>query len=996
MPRVFGNLLACVCACLAFGRTPVSADSPQASAPRAPLAGIAIDESLDRESALLAGLPRPADALPPLIARVTIDLGRAAATEDAGAFLAELDRRLNAYAARQVSVVLDLGRVPAGDDQVDSWRQSIRAVAEHLRGKVAGYQVGTVAAAGPPPSIDRYLFLLRVAAVQLRSADGAIVILAGSLPSSFDEWLARVYATGLAPYVDGVAIAGPSAVVDAAFGAGVERMRTVVDREDPGSVVVAGPIALNGSAEEASARFFEAGVRWLGTSVRVVSYTGGLAAVRSALEVAARSRDLFNGTLVPVDEAAARLRLRRGGADLTTVVPHRLLFSTSSAATLLIYGGGTDRSALDVELAVAGPTSPQVRDPVAGTSMRPARTETRDGRVSLSVPVAGHSLVLDLHAGATDRFVENTDVQLQVLPSVDEIIARHQQAQAGQDAALGSYIARMRLEQHFHPSPSEPAWNIVTENRVFFERGAVEWEELSFSLNGATWTENRPPFPLVQPEKVLSLPLDLRLSQDYRYRLDGTDVVQGRPAYVIRFEPKTSGRALYRGTVWIDRQEHVRLKVQAVETALSGMVVSNDETHIFRRIGELQGTPVWLLDRQTSRQTFLMAGRTVLVEREARVTDVVLNPVDFDGERSGARASSRIMYRDTEQGLRYLVKRGNTRVVSDQMTTSTKAMAFGTQIDPSFDYPLPLGGLNILDFDFLNKDLQFALLFAGVFGAGNIQKANLWGGRFDASVDFFYLAVKSNDSLFDAHGEQALERVGRVPASTGVNVGFQANPFQKVMGRYEFKYDFYVRDPGTAADFTLPSSAGTHGAGAGYEYRRRGYSLAANLTAYRRSGARPWGPAGSLEPARASYTKYDVGVSKDFIFATFHTVHLNGAYFGGDGLDRFSMYQFGYFDPARMHGVPSAVRFAELMMFRGSYSFNLFEQYRVDLFVDHARGRDAIQYGARLPVTGLGLGLNLRAPRNTILRVDLGRSFLPDAYRGAGSTVMQIMLLKPL
>ena len=83
-------------------------------------------------------------------------------------------------------------------------------------------------------------------------------------------------------------------------------------------------------------------------------------------------------------------------------------------------------------------------------------------------------------------------------------------------------------------------------------------------------------------------------------------------------------------------------------------------------------------------------------------------------------------------------------------------------------------------------------------------------------------------------------------------------------------------------------------------------------------------------------------------------------------------------------------------MFRGSYSFNLFNQYRVDLFVDHARGRSAESATPWLPVTGLGLGLNLRAPRNTILRVDLGRSFLPESFRGAGSTVLQIMLLKPL
>ena len=46
------------------------------------------------------------------------------------------------------------------------------------------------------------------------------------------------------------------------------------------------------------------------------------------------------------------------------------------------------------------------------------------------------------------------------------------------------------------------------------------------------------------------------------------------------------------------------------------------------------------------------------IEREARVTDVTLNPPQFEAERTEAHASNRIMYRDTDQGLRYLVKRG--------------------------------------------------------------------------------------------------------------------------------------------------------------------------------------------------------------------------------------------------------------------------------------------------------------------------------------------------
>jgi hypothetical protein len=60
---------------------------------------------------------------------------------------------------------------------------------------------------------------------------------------------------------------------------------------------------------------------------------------------------------------------------------------------------------------------------------------------------------------------------------------------------------------------------------------------------------------------------------------------------------------------------------------------------------------------------------------------------------------------------------------------------------------------------------------------------------------------------------------------------------------------------------------------------------------------------------------------------------------------------------SRLHGVPSAVCFAELGMFRGSYSFNVFELSRLDVFVDHARGRDP-QLGQ--PVTGTGVRLNVR------------------------------------
>ena len=43
------------------------------------------------------------------------------------------------------------------------------------------------------------------------------------------------------------------------------------------------------------------------------------------------------------------------------------------------------------------------------------------------------------------------------------------------------------MEQHFRPSATDPGFDVVTENRFFFDREGTEWEELSFTLNGSKW-----------------------------------------------------------------------------------------------------------------------------------------------------------------------------------------------------------------------------------------------------------------------------------------------------------------------------------------------------------------------------------------------------------------------------------------------------------------------------------------------------------------------------
>ena len=61
----------------------------------------------------------------------------------------------------------------------------------------------------------------------------------------------------------------------------------------------------------------------------------------------------------------------------------------------------------------------------------------------------------------------------------------------------------------------------------------------------------------------------------------------------------------------------------------------------------------------------------------------------------------------------------------------------GVTVDPSYAFPLPIFGINYLDFKFGGPNSQLALLFAGVLAAGNIQRPKLGRTPLDASVDFF-------------------------------------------------------------------------------------------------------------------------------------------------------------------------------------------------------------------------------------------------------------------
>ena len=889
-----------------------------------------------------------------------------------------LDRRLAEYAAHRLTAWLS---VPVPADQADSaaWRAAVAALVQRHAARIAILEL-RIDRPGPVAA-----FAVRAAATDLRNASAsAKFAVAPAEPADTPA----IVTEDLAAYVD--LVSWPTRGVQPSI---LEATRKAA----PALGVVVFAQRLD-EGVPAPAQLARAHVEAVAGDVSAIAWVpSGL--LEQALPALRPLAPVLTGDIQTIEGRNSSLEMSVGGQPVADVA-HWLFFDATTFATYLVYQGPEREAPLRIGVNVPVEGVPVVYDLERG-GQRPVAAHTRDepaSRTRVDVPLTGRLMLVDFSRGAASVMAQRSDVSAERQLSVGEIIARHRQQQALQDSLVGHYSASARMEQHFRPNVADPGYDVVTDNRYFAADDGVEWQELSFSVNGSKWGADRPPFPLLQPEKVLSLPLELQFTEDYRYRLNGRERVGGFDCYVVAFEPAVSKASLYKGTLWIDSRTFARVKVQAVQTGLGAPVVSNDEIHRYAPVASLDGRPVFLLTELSANQIVLIAGRNILVEKTIRFSDFAVNDPGFADARASARASDAVMYRDTEKGLRYYVKEQGRRVVSDRPTMHAKAMAMGVTIDPSFGFPLPIFGINYLDFDFGGPDSQLALLFGGVLAAGNIQRPKLGGTPFDASVDFFAIAVPATDRLF-ADGEAVeSQSVLTWPISTGLNLGWQATPFQKFSGFYQFRFDAYVRDRETADAFELPDSTITHGIGAGYEYRRRGYSLVGSATLFTRASWSAWGlDEGSGLPApERDYTKYSLSLSRDWYFG-FHKIHMNAAWFGGRGLDRFSRYQFGMFDDTRIHGVPaSGLRFDALAMARGSYSFNLFDQYRLDLFLEHARGRDRSIDARWQAVTGLGAAVNVRAPFNTILRADVGRSFLPGRYSGVGSTVVQILVLKPL
>lgn len=846
-------------------------------------------------------------------------------------------------------------------------------------GELAHFQVDWRPAAGTPSPKD-FGFLFKRAAVAITGADSEARVLVGPMAPDLDA-IRTFYAEEVAAYVDGLALAGgPEDQLAAAI--------TLVNELDPGKPVVHDHLQWPREAALTLSRAAEAAAE--GFSVALFDLKRPAGADLRPLKLLARE---FQGDLSldpytqpgGVEKAWTFVR----GEDLGL----RVIAETPADAS-------------QVQLFFEDPQlrSPRILDlqtGEAGTAFGQRRMQS-----GLMVPVEepGPVVLLSLDrmsAAELEGIEEQVEVADERQMPVEEILRRLQAFEDDQARKLDHYQASNILHLRFLLGNGAASIEASFDGNFFFRQGkGFDWTWENLYIDGVKWKgKSLPEIPLVQPEKAAALPVEIRLSKEYTYRLRGTAIVDGRDCWVVDFEPLevTPGRSLYQGTVWIDREIYARVQTRTLQLGLEGNVLSNEETMSFRPVtgagkpGPWTPESYYLPVRVVGQQILSLLNASVPVERETQLSDIRINGPSFDEELEEAYASDATMVRDTDQGLKYLVKgEDGERFVQEEIDTSRLFVLGGAFYDESLDFPVPLAGVNYLDLDFRDTGQQVNIFFAGALLTANIAQPSLFGSKWDAGANVFGFFLPRGDELFRDGQEIAAEEVESSTGRLNLFLGRPLGSFWKLDFTYGASFDRYSEADDTAEDFILPEDTLTHSFQTELSYNRAGYRLALQGSFNSRSDWEFWGLPGNTEfdQEQEDYIRWQATFAKTWWLPKFTKLGIELEHLNGEDLDRFSSYDFGIFGDASVGGYPSGlVRADEATGIHLSYGINIGEVFRVEVEGDAVWASNELTGLDNELLAGIGLEGTITLPWQVLMNFEVGQAVDGPADSIAGRVV---------
>ncbi len=597
--------------------------------------------------------------------------------------------------------------------------------------------------------------------------------------------------------------------------------------------------------------------------------------------------------------------------------------------------------------------------------------------------------------------------------AVEEIIRNHQAYKSYQESIQPKYVARDTTKLRFEISGGEAVEATIAGDYFSDPGNRADWVWQDFYVNGVKWKYGKiPELPLIQPEKVTQLPLDIHLTNEYRYQLVREADLLGYHTYEVRFEPPPNapaGLPLYRGTVWIDTRTWARIRISMIQLNLTGEVLSNEERVDFQPFARDSHAPLtaaevaktdareilWLPLVVSAQQVVSAAGHAAPVLRETTFSNFRIAPEDFAQKLAEASASDARMVRETNAGLKYLEKtQSGERVVKEGYNTARTFMLGGVHHDSGLQYPvLPLGGVDYFNFDLGHKGIQTNVFFAGVIVSANATNPNLWNTHTNVGADLFAIAVPTTNSMYRNGIEVTDEDVRQLPTSFSLRAGHPFLQFGKVDVGFGISHTAYKRSSDTATNFVVPSSTFTLSPSIDMSYARWGYSATAFYDYDKRTSWKPWGNLAEYDPNQKSYTNYGASLAKSFYLPKFQRIGLEVDYESGQRLDRFSKYELGFFGSQRIHGVRSgSVRAETALLGHLSYGFVFSDQFRLEAFYDHGLITDRTAGYNREPFQGLGIAGSTVGPWGTLMRLDIGKTIGRNRQNGFVADVVFLKL----
>jgi hypothetical protein len=187
------------------------------------------------------------------------------------------------------------------------------------------------------------------------------------------------------------------------------------------------------------------------------------------------------------------------------------------------------------------------------------------------------------------------------------------------------------------------------------------------------------------------------------------------------------------------------------------------------------------------------------------------------------------------------------------------------------------------------------------------------------------------------------------------------------------------------------------------EFNRDAWNVTGIYTIFKRNDWEPWGftdPANPgfepFDPDTRDYVRYEGTLAKEFYLPLGQKLRGAATVVGGANLDRFSAYQFSFFDN-RLRGFGGAgFSYRQGATAQASYVFNLFELMRFGAAIDYARVKAIDQPGSIYDrFAGLGLQIQTIVPGNFILSFDwgiaLGSSI--DTFKGDQELFLTVLKL---